>query len=194
GQQVPPQDEKCVNNTDCKCKDRPAGLFLIADGDTIDVNINPETIEVHITHTGGGSSTAPEGVMRLVSRELGGGIGFKNLGGTKGETLPGGTFSTSSPTSFSGDVGAAIYVGPVSFADNFYVASGISSKGSTSLPTGGTDTVNVNRTFRGDTLTAGVKIPLGNKLALLVHGGGNFWHVDIDTKEIVSGGTTTSNS
>ena len=197
GQQVPPQDEKCVNNTDCKCKDRDAGFFLIFDGDTIGLNITPETIEVHITHTGGGPSTGQGGFTRLVSIDIGGGIGFKNLGGTKGETLPGGTFSTSSPTSFAGDFGAALNVGPIFFADNFYAASGISSKGSTSLPGGGTDTVNVNRTFRGDTLTAGVRIPMGDRLSLLVHGGGNFWHVNIDTRETVSGGstpTTTSNS
>src|SRR5215471_8945934 len=197
GQQVPPQDEKCVNNTDCKCKDRDAGFFLIFDGDAIGLNITPETIEVHITHTGGGPFTGQGGFTRLVSIDVGGGIGFKNLGGTKGETLPGGTFSTSSPTSFAGDFGAALNVGPIFFADNFYAASGISSKGSTSLPGGGTDTVNVNRTFRGDTLTAGVRIPMGDRLSLLVHGGGNFWHVNIDTRETVSGGTTpttTSNS
>ena len=197
GQQVPPQDEKCVNNNDCKCKDRDAGFFLIFDGDAIGLNITPETIEVHITHTGGGPSTGQVGFTRLVSMDIGGGIGFKNLGGTKGETLPGGTFSTSSPTSFAGDFGAALNVGPIFFADNFYTASGISSKGSTSLPGGGTDTVNVNRTFRGDTLTAGVKIPVGDRFSLLVHGGGNFWHVNIDTRETVSGGTTptsTSNS
>ncbi len=191
-QQVPPQDEKCVNNNDCKCKDRPAGFFLIGDGDTVGINITPENIDVNIAHTGSGASTGPEGLTRLVTIEVGGGIGFKNLGGTKGETLPGGTFSTPTPTAFSGDVGATIYVGPVSFADNFYAANGISSRGSTSLPTSGTDTVNVNRTFRGDTLTAGAKIPMGDRLSLLVHGGGNFWHVNIDTKETVSGGTTST--
>jgi len=194
GQQVPPQDEKCVNNTDCKCKDRlVGGYWRVGDGDTIGINITPETVEVHITHAGGGSGATNE-FTHLISIEVGGGVGFKNLGGTKGETLPGGTFSTPSPTSFSGDVGAAIYVGPLSIADNFYAANGISSKGSTSLPSGGTDTVNVNRTFRGNTLTEGVKIPVGNRFSLLVHGGGNFWHVNIDTKETISGGTTTSNS
>ena len=195
GQQVPPQDEKCVNNTDCKCKDRPAGFFLLTDGDTINVNITPETIDVQITHTGPGSSVGGEGFMRLVSIDVGGGVGFKNLGGTKGEALPGGTFSTPSPTSVAGDFGAAINVGPVFVADNFYAANGISSRGGTSLPTGGTDTVNVNRTFRGDTLTAGVRVPVGERFSLLVHGGGNFWHVNIDTKETVSGGSTaTTNS
>lgn len=191
GQQVPPQDEKCVNTNDCKCKDRlVGGYFEVGDGDIVNVNITPEAVDVHVTHAG----PSAVGFTRLISVEVGGGIGFKNLGGTKGEILPGGTFSTPSPTAFSGEVGAAVYVGPVSFADNFYAANGISSKGSVSLPTSGTDTVNVNRTFRGDTLTAGVKIPVGDRFSFLVHGGGNFWHANIDTKETVSGGTTTANS
>src|SRR5215831_911352 len=153
GQQVPPQDEKCVNNTDCKCKDRSAGIFLITDGDTINVSVNPESIDVHITHIGPEASAELKESTQIVSFEVGGGVGFKNLGGTKGEILPGGTFSTPSPTSFSGDVSARLNVGPVSFATNFYAANGISSKGDTSLPSGGSDIVSVNRTFRGDTLT-----------------------------------------
>ena len=196
GAEIPPQDEKCVNNNDCRCKDRAAGLFLIHDGDKINLNISPETVEVHVTHAaGGGPSQA--GFTRLVSIEVGGGIGFKNLGGTHGEMLPGGTFSTSSPTAFAGDVGAAVNVGPVSFANYFYAANGISSGGSTSLPGGGTDMVDVTRGFRGDTLTVGANIPLGSRLSFSVHGGGDFWHVNVDTKETVSGGTagtTTSNS
>ena len=192
--QVPPQDEKCVNTNDCKCKDRLAGLYVVGDGDTVSVNITPENIQVNITHAGPGASTGSEGFMRLVSIEVGGGVGFKNLGGTKGETLPGGTFSTSSPTTFSGDVGGAVNVGPISFASYFYAANGISSGGSTALPSGGTDLVKVNRTFRGGTLTAGANIPLGSRLSFNVHGGGDFWHVDVDTKETVSGGTTSSNS
>jgi hypothetical protein len=191
--EVPPQDEKCVNTNDCKCKDRVGGFFLIHDGDSVTVNITPETIDVHITQAGGGS-VGGTGFSKIVSIDLGGGVGFKNLGGTKGETLPGGTFSTSSPTTFSGDVGAAVNVGPISFASYFYAASGISSSGSTSLPSGGTDLVKVNRTFRGATLTAGANIPLGSRLSFNVHGGGDFWHVDVDTKETVSGGTTSSNS
>jgi len=194
GQQVPPQDEKCVNNTDCKCKDRSAGIFLITDGDTINVSVNPESIDVHITHIGPEASAELKESTQIVSFEVGGGVGFKNLGGTKGEILPGGTFSTPSPTSFSGDVSARLNVGPVSFATNFYAANGISSKGDTSLPSGGSDIVSVNRTFRGDTLTVGAKIPAGHKVSFLVHGGGNFWHVNTDTKETVSNGTTTSSS
>ncbi|HKM66180.1 MAG TPA: hypothetical protein VJX70_03365 [Candidatus Acidoferrum sp.] len=191
--EIPPQDQKCVNTDDCKCKDRAAGLYLIHDGDKITVNITPGTVEVHVTHAGGGGATA-KGFYQVVSIDLGGGVGFKNLGGTHGEMLPGGTFSTPSPTAFSGDVGAALNIGPVSFANYYYAANGISSNGSTSLPGGGTDTVNVNRTVRGDTLTAGVGIPLGSRLSFNVHGGGDFWHVNIDTKETVSGGTTSSNS
>ena len=194
--QVPPQDEKCINNNDCKCKDRVGGFFLIHDGDSVTVNITLETIGVHITSVGGGAATT-NGFTQIISFDVGGGVGFKNLGGTKGETLPGGTFSTPSATAFSGDVGVAVNIGPVSLANYFYAATGISSSGSTSLPGGGTDTVNVNRTFRGDTLTAGATIPLGSRLSFNVHGGGDFWHVNIDTKETVSGGTTgtaTTNS
>jgi len=193
GAEIPPQDEGCVNNNDCRCKDRPAGLFWIKDGDSINVNITPETIDVHLIHTGGGPATT-NGFTQLVSIEVGGGAGFKNLGGTRGETLPGGSFSTPSPTAFAGDVGAAINIGPVSLANYFYAANGISSGGSTSLPGSGTDTENVNRTFRGDTLTAGAAIPVGGRLSFNVHGGGNFWHVNVDTKETVSGGTTARNS
>jgi hypothetical protein len=189
--ELPPQDEKCVNNNDCKCKDRSAGLFWIHDGDSINVNITPETIEVHVTHAGGGSASA-NGFIQLLSIDAGGGIGFKNLGGTKGETFPGGTFTTGSPTTFAGDVGGAVNIGPISLADYFYAASGIGSNGSTSLPGGGTDTVNVNRTFRGDTLTAGASIPLGSRFSFNVHGGGDFWHVNIDTKETVSSGSSSS--
>lgn len=191
--EIPPQDEKCVNNNDCKCKDRGAGLFWISDGDTVTVNVTPDSVEVHVAHAGGGPGVA-NGFTHLVSIEVGGGVGFKNLGGTKGEALPGGTFRTSSPTAVAGDGGASLNVGPISFADYFYAANGISSSGSISLPGGGMDTARVNRTFRGDTLTAGANVPLGSRLSFNVHGGGDFWHVNIDTKETVSCGTASANN
>lgn len=53
GQQAPPEDQKCVNNKDCECKDRPAGFFLITDGATVRVSINPEAVNVHVTSAGG---------------------------------------------------------------------------------------------------------------------------------------------
>jgi hypothetical protein len=56
GAEIPPQDEKCVNNDKCKCKDRPAGFFLIGDGDTVNVGINPGSIDVQVTHP----AVAPE--------------------------------------------------------------------------------------------------------------------------------------
>jgi hypothetical protein len=199
--EIPPHDEKCVNNNDCKCKDRAAGFFLIHDGDKITVNITPESVDVHVMQTGGGAvAVTGTGFMEVISIEVGGGIGFKHLAGTHGEMLPGGTFETPSPTAFAGDVGGAVNLGPVFLGNYFYAASGVSSNGNTSLPGGSTDMVDVNRTFRGDTLTVGAGVPLGSRISFNVHGGGNFWHVNLDTKETVSsggsgsGGSTVSNS
>ena len=59
GATLPPQDQKCANNDDCKCKDRDGGYFTLSDGDTLDVAITPQAIDVHVRHTASPGSAAP---------------------------------------------------------------------------------------------------------------------------------------
>jgi hypothetical protein len=133
----------------------------------------------------------------LISLGVGGGLGFSNIGGTSGDraaflnSFPGGTFSTSANT-FAGNVGSSIGIGPAVFDFNAWRANGSDSKGSGPVSGGGTDTAHITQQFEGFTLTGGGKIPLGGGVSLILRGGGNFWHVNIDTKETVANGTTSS--
>src|SRR5437660_3931342 len=133
----------------------------------------------------------------LVSMEVGGGVGFNNIGGTSGDraaflnSFPGGTFSTSANT-FSGNVGSSIGIGPAVFDFNAWRANGSDSKGSGPVLGGGTDTASINQQSQGFSVTAGPKIPLGGNVSLIFRGGGNFWHVNIDTKETVANGMTSN--
>jgi len=132
----------------------------------------------------------------LVSMQVGGGVGFNNIGGSSGDraaflnSFPGGTFSTSANT-FAGNVGSSIGIGPAVFDFDAWRASGNNSNGSGPVLGGGTDTAHITQQFQGISVTAGPKIPLGGKASLIIRGGGNFWHSNIDTKETV-GGTTSS--
>jgi hypothetical protein len=133
----------------------------------------------------------------LVSMQVGGGLGFSNIGGTSGDraaflnSFPGGTFSTSANT-FAGNVGSSIGIGPAVFDFNAWRANRSDSKGSGPVLGGGTDTAHITQQFQGISLTGGGKIPLGGGVSLILRGGGNFWHSNIDTKETVTG--TTSNT
>jgi hypothetical protein len=137
----------------------------------------------------------------LVSMEVGGGLGFNNIGGTSGDraaflnSFPGGTFSTSANT-FAGNVGSSLGIGPMVFDFNAWRANANDSKGSGTVPGGATDTAHITQQFQGISLTGGGKIPLGGGVSLILRGGGNFWHSNIDTKETVSGtiNSTTTNS
>jgi hypothetical protein len=132
----------------------------------------------------------------LVSMGVGGGVGFNNIGGTSGDraaflnSFPGGTFSTSANT-FAGNIGSSLGIGPMVFDFNAWRANGSDSKGSGPVLGGGTDTAHITQQFQGISLTGGGKIPLGGGVSLILRGGGNFWHDNIDTKETV-GGTTSS--
>jgi len=166
-------------------KRRKLGGFYLDDSGTIEINEDAGTPVANLPQN------------PIVSMQVGGGVGFKNFGGTSGEraaflrTFPGGTFNTQA-NSFAGDVGTSLNVGPVVFDFNAWQASENASNGSFPLQGGGTDTVEFARQLQGITVTGGGKIPLGPKASFIVRGGGNFWHVNIDTKETETNGTTTS--
>jgi len=133
----------------------------------------------------------------LFSMGIGGGLGFSNIGGTSGDraaflnSFPGGTFSTSANT-FFGNVGGSLGIGPSIFDFNAWRAGGNTSTGSGPTLGGGTDTAHITQQFEGISLTGGGKIPLGGGVSLILRGGGNFWHSNIDTKETVTGTTSST--
>jgi hypothetical protein len=133
----------------------------------------------------------------LFSMGVGGGLGFSNIGGTSGDraaflnSFPGGTFSTSANT-FAGNVGSSLGIGPAVFDFNAWRANGSDSKGSGPVLGGGTDTAHITQQFQGISLTGGFKIPFGHGFSLIPMAGGNFWHVNIDTKETVTGTTSST--
>jgi hypothetical protein len=141
--------------------------------------------------------TQPGPPKPLFSMGVGGGLGFSNIGGTSGDraaflnSFPGGTFSTSAYT-FAGNVGGSLGIGPSVFDFNVWRAGGNTSTGSGPVSGGGTDTAHITQQFQGISLTGGGKIPLGGGVSLILRGGGNFWHDNIDTKETVANGTTSS--
>jgi len=145
---------------------------------------------------GMGQPPQPGPPKRLFSMGVGGGLGFSNIGGTSGDraaflnSFPGGTFSTSANT-FAGNVGSSIGIGPTVFDFNAWRAGGNTSTGNGPVSGGGTDTAHITQQFQGISLTGGGKIPLGGGVSLILRGGGNFWHSNIDTKETV---TSTTNS
>jgi len=169
------------------CHKRYLGGFWLDGGPDVVIDLTKGVV----TQTGGGPVTGPPQGIRPVSVDVGVSLGFKNLGGTSGESFSG-TFTTPSSNALAGDVSASMVIGPLVFANTLYRASGITSTGGASLPGGGADNFNVVRTFQGDMLTAGFKIPLGGKFSVIPHAGGNFWHVIVATEEKVSSGTTTS--
>ena len=144
-----------------------------------------------------GQPPQPTPPKPLFSMGVGGGLGFSNIGGTSGDraaflnSFPGGTFSTSANT-FAGNVGSSIGIGPVVFDFNAWRANGNDSKGSAPVPGGATDTAHITQQFQGICLTGGGKIPLGGGVSLILRGGGNFWHSNIDTKETVTGTTSST--
>jgi len=190
---IPKDTEDQLPKDTGDCYKRYLGGFWSDGGPTVVVDLAKGTV----TQTGGGPVAGPPVGNPLISFQVGGGLGFKNLGGTSGEVLPGGKFTTPSPTNFAGDLGTSISIGPAVFGTNLWRANAIASSGSASLPGGGADSLAVNRKMEGDAVTAGVKIPLRGKVSFIVHGGGNFWRVNIDTKETVASGTlnnTVTNS
>ena len=79
GQQVPPEDQQCVNNKDCECKYRPAGFFLIRGGDNIRIRIQPEAVDVHVTSPEAGTaSVAQQGTSPTIQLRGFGGATFVN--------------------------------------------------------------------------------------------------------------------
>jgi hypothetical protein len=175
------------------CQKRYLGFFWLDGGPNVVVDLTNSTV----TQTGGGLVAGPPQGNPLISVAVGGGVGFKNIGGTSGDrapflnSFPGGTFSTSANT-FAGDVGSSIGIGPAVFDFNAWRANGSDSKGSGPVLGGGTDTALITQQFQGFSVTAGGKIPLGRKASFIIRGGGNFWHANIDTKETVANGTTGS--
>jgi hypothetical protein len=166
-------------------KRRKLGGFYLDDSGTIEINEDLGTPVVSLPQN------------PLVSFQVGGGVGFKNLGGTSGQqaafrqAFPGSTFSTSANT-FAGEVGTSMNIGPLVVASNLWRASANTSNGSGPLQGGGTDTAEIIQQFQGISVTGGGRIPLGSKASFIVHGGGNFWHANIDTKETVASGTTST--
>jgi len=146
---------------------------------------------------GMGQPPQPGPPKPLFSIGVGGGLGFSNIGGTSGDrsaflnSFPGGTFSTSANT-FFGNVGGSLGIGPSIFDFNAWRAGGNPSTGSGPTLGGGTDTAHITQQFQGISLTGGGKIPLGGGVSLILRGGGNFWHSNIDTKETVTGTTSST--
>jgi hypothetical protein len=157
----------------------------------------PKTPPKENKQVGMGQPPQPGPPKPLFSLGVGGGLGFSNIGKTSGDRaaflnpFPGGTFSTSANT-FAGNLGGSLGVGPSVFDFNAWRAGGNTSTGSGPVLGGGTDTAHITQQFQGISLTGGGKIPLGGGVSLILRGGGNFWHDNIDTKETVSSGTTSS--
>ena len=175
------------------CKHRYIGGFYWDSGSTIAVDLG---LGGGVTQNGGATAQPPSG-NPLVSVLVGGGVGFKNFGGTSGDraaflqSFPGGTFSTPA-NSFAADVGGSIDIGHLVLGIDGWRANANDSKGSGPVLGGGTDTAVIAQQFQGFFLTAGGEFPLGRKASLIIRGGGNFWHANIDTKETVANGTTSS--
>lgn len=167
-----------------KKRSRLAGFYL-DDSGTIEINEDAGTPVANLPQNA------------LISMQVGGGVGFNNIGGTSGDraaflnSFPGGTFSTSTNT-FAGNVGSSLGIGPMVFDFNAWRANGSDSKGSGPVLGGGTDTALITQQFQGFSVTAGPKISLGGNVSLILRGGGNFWHVKVDTKETVANGTSSN--
>jgi hypothetical protein len=151
------------------------------------------------SQVGMGTPPRPSAPKPLFSLGVGGGFGFSNIGGTSRDhaaflnSFPRGTFSTSANTFFGpGNVGASLGIGPWIFDFNAWRANGNTSIGSGPTPGGGTDTVQITQQFQGISLTGGGKISLGGGVSLILRGGGNFWHSNIDTRETVTGTTRST--
>ena len=159
----------------------------------------PEPPKKENKEVGMGQPPQPGPPKPLVSMQVGGGVGFNNIGGTSGDraaflnSFPGATFSTSANT-FAGNVGSSLGIGPMIFDFNAWRANGSDSKGSGPVLGGGTDTAHITQQDQGISLTGGGKIPLGGGVSLILRGGGNFWHDNIDTKETVVSGSSSNTS
>jgi hypothetical protein len=192
GAQVPPLDEKCVNNTDCKCKDRPvAGLFLVRDGDTITVSINPETIDVHVTHTGGNAVQKNAWENPPVSVQLGGGAGVKRYSGINTCTAVIAAYPTcsSGQNAFNFQLEGSVNFGKyISGVSGFGVTNDITRKGSAS--SGNTEHSTVQTMY--EPVAVRLTLPI-NRFQVFVQGGGAIYQIKLnETQVFVSGSSTTT--
>lgn len=192
---IPVGSENLLPKDTNDCKTRRIGAFWFDGGPNVVVEIgqNPG-----VTQTGEGTG-APVPGNSLVTVWAGGGIGFKNIGGTSGQisafqsAFPGGTFKPGT-NAFAGELNGAVNVGFGVFGVDLWRANASDSNGSGPLLGGGTDTARISQQNQGIDLTAGARIPLGNTFSVSLFGGGNFWHATIDTRETVASGTTTNTS
>jgi hypothetical protein len=190
GQQLPPQDQKCVNNKDCECKDRPVGIFLITDGDSVNVGINPETVEVHITH-GGGTAVGKTGTGNpLVSVQLGGGAGVKRYSGINTCIAIISAYPTcnSGQNAFNfqleGSVNFGKYIAGVS---GFGVTNDITRKGSDS--SGNTENSTVQTLY--EPVVVRLSLPV-NRLQFFVQGGGAIYQIKLNETQVFGSGGSGS--
>jgi hypothetical protein len=202
GQEVPPQDKKCVDNKDCECKDRPvAGIFPINDGDTITVGINPETVDVQVTHTGvapekqiasGNTQVQPGPVTNSFKTiwfvaEGGAGQSWNPSAGCGGitQTLKKDGFDQVACTTNARDI-AYIIDGQVRFLRFFGVSGGYMNDGSVTQKTTATISsvpgvvATVNGFFgdvKGGTFQGLASLPFTDKFAVTLRGGLQAWNV-----------------
>jgi OmpA family protein len=195
GQEVPPQDKKCVDSKDCECKDRPvAGFFLIGDGDTLNVGINPETIDVQVTHAsvGGGPSQRTRSQNPLISVQVGGGVGFKQF--TSVNTCQTILVVFPSATCNSGNKSAGFNIeGALGFT-RYLAASATAGWFAAIQRTATAATLNEKSSFgpQVQTLTGQVILPIG-PVSLFGEGGGAFWQINMkETQGPGSSGTSNS--
>ncbi len=202
GAQVPPQDEKCVNNDKCKCRDRVAGFYVVGDGDTVNVGINPGSIDVQIAHAAtvpGPQSPEPEGRHVPVWIQVVGGPGLKDFGGLSGncasftQIFPGGKCSNGT-NSFAFDVGGSLNVWHALLAGGYFRANSIQLNASGSVPGGGTDTLKSTLQPEAGYLTGGFRISIGSKFSLVPEGGAAFWRINLKRTEMVTMGSSTTTS
>jgi hypothetical protein len=199
GAQVPPQDEKCVNNDKCKCNDYVAGIYIVSDGDTVTVNITPGAVNVQIAQGTGTSGISHKPQTHVpVWVQVDGGPGFKNFSGLSGncsaftQIFPGGKCDHSS-NSFAFDVGGSLHVWHAAVRGGYFRANNIQLNGTGTVP-GGTDTLRSTLQPDGGYLTGGFCVPIGNKLSFIPEGGAAFWRVNLKRTETVTTGSTTNTS
>jgi hypothetical protein len=201
GAEIPPQDEKCVNNDKCKCKDNPAGFFLIGDGDTVTVGINPGSIDVQVTRPGvaaekqiesGNTQVKPRQVTNSfktiwIVAEGGAGQSWNPSAGCGQitQTLHGDGFDQVTCTTDAHDI-AYIIDGQIRFLRYFGVSGGFLNDGSVTQKTRATVSsapsvvATVNGIFgpvRGWTFQGLTSLPFTDNFALILRGGLQAWGV-----------------
>ena len=193
---VPAGSEDQVPKDTNDCKHHRIGAFWWDGGShvVIEIGQNPG-----VTQTSGGLFGFTSQTSPLVTGWAGGGIGFKNIGGTSGQitsfqsAFPGGTF-VPEKNAFAGELNGAVGVSYAVFGLDLWRANPSDSNGSGPVLGGGTDTAHISQQNQGLDITAGGRIPLPDNFSLIIFGGGNFWHSNIDTRETVTGGTTITTS